>query len=216
MHRHEIKQFLETAPVTILGGAAFLVPVVVVIFFGSKLLGFLEGLLQPIKARTGELALGGIAFTTILALLLIVLLCYMFGLWGRTKQGRGVLHWAQKGVALVLPSFGMYNELLNEIGGESANASVVLVPTDAGWTLAISFEAQRDGPRLVFIPGAPQWTEGSLALAPPENVRPTDLTVPELIGLLRRCGRSSDLSMRLVDRIRSEAESKPPAPSTHA
>jgi len=213
MRNNDMKQWLEAAPTTIIGGAVFLVPLVVVIFFGSKLLGFMEGLLQPIEARTGELAFGGVAFTTILALLLMLGVCYVLGLWGRTKHGRGVLQWAQRGIALVVPSLGMYNELLNEIGGEGANASVVLVPTDAGWTLAISFEAQGDGPRLVFIPGAPQWTEGSLALAPPENVRPTDLTVAELIALLRRCGRATDLSTRLVDRIRPEAQSEP-APST--
>lgn len=214
MQRNDMRRFLETAPTTIIGGAVFLVPLIVVVFFGSKLLGFMEGLLQPIEARTGELAFGGVAFTTILALLLILILCYLFGLWGHTKQGRSVLQWAQKGVALVIPSFGMYNELLNEIGGEGANASVVLVPTDAGWTLAISFEAQGNGPRLVFIPGAPQWTEGSIALAPPENVRPTDLTVAELISLLRHCGRSSDLTARVVDRIRPEAESEPSASPT--
>lgn len=208
-----MKRFLEDAPTTIIGGVVFLVPLVVVIYFGSKLLSFLEGLLQPIEARTGELAFGGVAFTTILAILLMLILCYLFGLWGSTRQGHGVLQWAQKGLATVVPSFGMYNELLNEIGGEGANASVVLVPTDAGWTLAISFEAQGDGPRLVFIPGAPQWTEGSIALAPPENVRPTDLTVKEMIALLRRCGRSSDLSRRLVNRIRSKAEGEPAAPA---
>jgi len=211
-----MKQLIDTATTTILGGAVFLAPLVLVIFIGSKLLGFMEGLLQPIEARTGDLALGGVAFTTILALLLILTACYLFGLLGRTKQGHAVLQWAQKGVAVVLPSFGMYNELLNEIGGEGANASVVLVPTDAGWTLAISFEAQGDGPRLVFIPGAPQWTEGSIALAPPENVRPTDLTVAELIALLRRCGRASDLSTRVVDRIRSEAQSETSPSTPHA
>lgn len=218
MQRNSMKRRINTATTTIVGGAVFLVPLVVVIFFGSKLLSFMEGLLQPIEARTGDLAFGGVAFTTIVALLLILIACYLFGLLGRTKQGRGVLQWAQKGVAVVVPSFGMYNELLNEIGGEGANASVVLVPTDAGWTLAISFEAQGDGPRLVFIPGAPQWTEGSIALAPPENIRPTDLTVAELIALLRRCGRSSDLSTRLVGRIRSEAASEPsaPTPTPHA
>ena len=207
--RPGLKSALETAQTTIIGGAVFLVPLVVVIFVGSKLLGFMEGLLQPIEARTGELAFGGVAFTTILAILLILILCYLCGLWGHTRQGHGILLWAQKGLARVVPSFGMYNELLNEIGGEGANASVVLVPTDAGWTLAISFEAQGDGPRLVFIPGAPQWTEGSIALAPPENVRPTDLTVKEMIALLRQCGRSSDLSARLVGRIRSDAEGEP-------
>jgi uncharacterized membrane protein len=216
MQRPGMKQRINTVTTTIIGGAVFLVPLVVVIFFGSKLLSFMEGLLQPIEARTGDLAFGGIAFTTVLALLLILLACYLFGLLGRTRQGRGVLQWAQKGVAMVLPSFGMYNELLNEIGGEGANASVVMVPTDAGWTLAISFEAQGEGPRLVFIPGAPQWTEGSIALAPPENVRPTDLTVVELIALLRRCGRASELSTRLVDRVRSDAETEPSSSTTPA
>jgi uncharacterized membrane protein len=201
------KHLLKTVPTTIIGGAVYLVPLVVITFFGSKLLSFLEGLLRPIEARTGDLALGGVAFTTIVALLLILLMCYLVGLWGHTRQGRSVLQWAQKGVALVIPSFGMYNELLSEIGGEGANATVVLVPSDAGWTPAISFEAQGDGPRLVFVPGAPQWTEGSIALAPPENVRPTDLTVRELIALLRHCGRSSDLTARLVGRMRSEAAS---------
>jgi uncharacterized membrane protein len=204
--RQGMKSFLETAQTTIIGGAIFLAPLVVVIFFGSKLLGFVEGLLQPIEARTGDLRVGGVAFTTLLALLLILLLCYVVGLWARTQQGRSLLQWAQNGVAMVVPSIGMYNELLNEMGGEGSNASVVLVPTDAGWTLAISFEAQGDSARLVFIPGAPHWTEGSIALAPPENVRPTDLTVKEMIGLLRQCGRSTDLSNRLVGRIRNNTE----------
>jgi uncharacterized membrane protein len=209
MQHAGMKQLIDTATTITVGGAVFLAPMVIVVFFGSKLLGFLERLLAPIEARTGDLAFGGVALTTVLALLLILIACYLFGLLGRTRQGRGFLQWVQKGVAVVLPSFGMYNELLNEIGGEGANASVVLVPTDAGWTLAISFEAQGDGPRLVFIPGAPQWTEGSIAFAPPENIRPTDLTVAELTTVLRRCGRASDLSTRLADRMRSEAAGEP-------
>ena len=203
--RKGTKHFLEAAQTTVIGGAVFLVPLVVIVFFGSKLLGFLEGLLAPIEARTGELALGGVAFTTVLAILIILTACYLVGLWGRTRQGHGLMLWAQKGIALVAPSFGMYNELLNEIGGEESSASVVLVPTDAGWTLAISFEEQADGSRLVFIPGAPQWTEGSIAFAPPENIRPTDLTVAEMIGLLRHCGRPSDITARVVGRIRNGA-----------
>ncbi|HEX5006661.1 MAG TPA: hypothetical protein VFV70_06080 [Hyphomonadaceae bacterium] len=204
--RKSTKPLLEAAWTTIIGGAVFLVPLVVIVFFGSKLLGFLEGLLKPIEARTGELALGGVAFTTVLAIIIILLACYLVGLWGRTRHGHSVMQWAQKSIALVVPSFGMYNELLNEIGGEGANASVVMVPTDAGWTLAISFEEQADGSRLVFIPGAPAWTEGSIALAPPENIRPTDLTVSEMIGLLRHCGRPSDATAKLVGRAGNGAE----------
>src|SRR5687767_6159615 len=98
MRHASMKQRINTATTTIVGGAVFLVPLVVVIFFGSKLLSFMEGLLQPIEARTGDLAFGGVAFTTVLALLLILLACYLFGLLGRTKQGRGVLQWAQKGI----------------------------------------------------------------------------------------------------------------------
>jgi uncharacterized membrane protein len=204
--RKSTKRFLEAAQTTIIGGAVFLVPLVVIVFFGSKLLGFMEALLTPIEARTGELAFGGIAFTTILAIAIILLACYLVGLWGRTKHGHSVMLWAQKGIALVVPSFGMYNELLNEIGGESTNASVVLVPADAGWTLAISFEQQPDGSRLVFIPGAPAWTEGSIAIAPPENIRPTNLTVSEMIGLLRHCGRPSDITAKLVGRTGNGAK----------
>ena len=204
--RNSTKHFLEAAQTTIIGGAVFLVPLVIIIFFGSKLLGFLETLLAPIQARTGHLAFGGVALSTVLAILIILLACYLAGLWGRTRQGHGVLLWAQKGIALVAPSFGMYNELLKEIGGEGSTASVVMVPTDAGWTLAISFEEQADGSRLVFIPGAPAWTEGSIALAPPENIRPTSLTVSEMIGLLRHCGRPSDVTAKLVGRIGSDAK----------
>ena len=197
-----MKDALEPVRTTVIGGAIFLVPIVIVVFFGSKLLGFVEGLLQPLEARIGELAVGGVAVTTLLAIVLIVLLCYGFGLLAQTRRGRGVLQWAQNGLALVIPSFGMYNELFKELGGEHANASVVLVPTDAGWNLALCFEAKGDGPRLVFIPGSPQWTQGSLALAPAEDVRPTDLTVQEMIALLRHCGRSSEpLTARLIPRI---------------
>jgi uncharacterized membrane protein len=91
MQRSGMKRRINTVTTTIVGGAVFLVPLVVVIFFGSKLLGFMKGLLEPIEARTGDLALGGVAFTTILALLLILVLCYLFGLLGRTKHGHGVL-----------------------------------------------------------------------------------------------------------------------------
>jgi uncharacterized membrane protein len=197
-----MKGVLETARTTIIGGAIFLAPIVVVVFLGSKVLGFVEGLLQPIEARTGDMAIGGVAFTTLLAIVLILFVCYLFGLLAQTRHGRGALQWAQNGLARVLPSFGMYSELFKELGGEHANASVVLVPTDAGWNLALCFEPKGDGPRLVFIPGSPQWTQGALALAPAEDVRPTDLTVKEMIALLRHCGRSSEpLTARLIPRI---------------
>ena len=89
-----MKDALEPVRTTVIGGAIFLVPIVIVVFFGSKLLGFVEGLLQPLEARIGELAVGGVAVTTLLAIVLIVLLCYGFGLLAQTRQGRGVLQWA--------------------------------------------------------------------------------------------------------------------------
>jgi uncharacterized membrane protein len=83
---------------------------------------------------------------------------------------------------------GLVESFASERG---ADVEVVLVPTDAGWCLGFVLEKSAGDWWTVFIPGAPQWTSGSISYAHSDQVHPTGMTFAEAVMLMRRCGAGS-------------------------
>jgi uncharacterized membrane protein len=92
----------------------------------------------------------------------------------------------------VFPQWRMARGLVESFASErGAEVEVVLVPTDAGWCLGFVLEKAAGDWWTVFIPGAPQWTSGSISYAHSDQVHPTGMGFAEAVMLMRRCGAGS-------------------------
>jgi uncharacterized membrane protein len=191
-NRGAIRHALEFTRTTVIGGALFLLPIFVVGFVLSKVFGLMGGLTEPVAKAMGVASVGGVAVSTLVTIFGIVVAAFLAGLFARTEVGQAALTWIREGVSATIPQFSLIQDVARNVGSEedSPDMPVVLVPTDAGWSLGLLLEAEGDW-HAVFLPGAPEMSSGSIAYAHTDQIHRTDLTLKNLWVLLRARGKGS-------------------------
>lgn len=192
--RQAARQTLEFTRMTVVGGALFLLPICIVILVLGKVLKVVEVLTAPLVKVLGVTSIMGIAVGNLITIFVVILLAFIAGLFARTPAGQSALTWIQDGVSATLPQFSLIQGVARTFGAASdddaAQMPVVLVPTDAGWTLGLLLEAEGDW-HAIYLPGAPQMSTGSVVYAHSDQVRSTDLTIRSLWSVLRGRGKGS-------------------------
>lgn len=190
---------LQMIRATVTGGVLFLLPIIVLIFFLGKGLEIARRLSNPVVSAIGIETVGGVALGTIVAILMLALVAFLAGLLARTKPGHATLTFFENSVMSMLPQFRMARGLAQSMDAQhQQDVQVVLVPTDAGWTLGFVLEPPDGEWWSVFVPGAPQWTSGSLVFAHADDVKPAGISFAQAIMLTRRCGTgTADIRTRL-------------------
>jgi uncharacterized membrane protein len=187
-----MKRVHGTIRSTLVGGVLFLLPIILVAWLLSKALNVVERLSDPVVNATGLHMVGGVAVSSVIAIAILVLLSYFAGLLARTRLGQATFSSFEHSVLSVLPQWRMARGLIESFDHEeTSEMEVVLVPTDAGWGLGFVLEKPDKDWWTVYIPGAPQWTSGSISYAHSKHVRQTNLTFAQTIILLRRYGTGS-------------------------
>jgi uncharacterized membrane protein len=177
---------------TLVGGVLFLLPLILIAWLLSKALKVVERLSDPVVNATGLHTVGGVAVGTVISIAILVLLSYFAGLLARTRFGQATFSSFEHSILSVLPQWRMARGLIESFDHEeTSQTEVVLVPTDAGWGLGFVLEKPDVDWWTVYIPGAPQWTSGSISYAHSKHVRQTGLTFAQAIILLRRYGTGS-------------------------
>ncbi|KQY26538.1 hypothetical protein ASD21_17690 [Caulobacter sp. Root1455] len=191
-YEEALDKALEFVRTTVVGGALFLLPIVFVVFVVSKVVGLMRHVTEPLVESLGVTTVAGVAASTIVTVIGLILSAFLVGLIARTRMGQSFLTWIQSGVAAALPQFSLIQDMAKNLGTEgAAEMPIVLVPTDAGWALGLLIEAPVGDWHAVYLPGAPQMGSGSIAYAHTDQVHRTDLTINQLWVILRRRGMGS-------------------------
>ena len=196
---------------TVTGGVLFLLPLIILIVTLGKGLEIARRVLHPVVAATGINTginnVGGVALGTIIAGLALLVIAFIAGLLARTRPGQATLGFFERSILGMLPQFRMARGVAQSLDPQrQQDIEVVLVPTDAGWTLGFVLEPSEGDWWSVFVPGAPQWTSGSLVYAHADQVRPAGISFPQAIMLMRRCGAGSAVIRRLLATLRQKGE----------
>lgn len=192
---------------TVTGGVLFLLPLIILIVTLGKGLEIARRVLHPVVAATGIDSAGGVALGTLIASLALLMIAFLAGLVARTRAGQATLGFIERNIMGMLPQFRMARGVAQSLDPQrQQDIQVVLVPTDAGWTLGFVLEPSEGDWWSVFVPGAPQWTSGSLVYAHADQVRPAGISFPQAIMLMRRCGAGSAVIRRLLTTLRQNGE----------
>lgn len=198
---------MEMIKTTVAGGVVFLLPIIVVLIVLGKGLEIAHGLSQPLIEAVGIETVAGVAFGTIVAVLVMVLVAFLAGLLAQTALGQATFASLENSIVGVLPQLRMARGVVQSFDTENApDVEVVLVPTDAGWCLGFVLERPDGEWWSVFVPGAPQWTAGAVVYAHSDQVRHTGLTFSQAIVLMRRCGAGSDNIRSLLNALHEKGE----------
>jgi len=181
-----IANFLWT---TILGGVLVVVPVAVSTVLVVHALAAVTALLQPI---TSELP-ADVALPSIIALVIVVVVCFIAGVVVRTGPGR----WAQDALERYLldriPGYTLVRGLTGRITGQEAGTTfaVAMVEIEEALVPAFIVEEHDDGRYTVFVPSVPTPAAGTVYVLTPERVHLVDVPLTKAVSVISKWGAGS-------------------------
>ena len=137
----------------------------------------------------------GATTEAIMAIVLIAILCFLAGLFARTRPAQRIIAELEFSVLSKVPAY----EYLKQAGasvmglGEMADHPVVLAQLGGPWRIGVQTDVVGGGWVAVFVPNSPNPMSGSVFLVAANSVRPASVPLATAMGCLRRCGAGSEV-----------------------
>ncbi len=202
---------------TLLGGIIVILPAIILILAFKWLFGVVGNAIAPLTnvvvdtLPTPEQYNPLIA--TVLVLAVIVLGCFFFGLFVRTKLGLMIYSAFENSFLSKAPGYKMIKETVNQLLGKKTSpfSSVALVKIYGNDTLMTAFITDRheNGMVTVFVPTGPNPTSGFIYHLDQQYVHSVDVSVEDAMRSVISCGAGSD---KLIAQLKTE----PAHPATDA
>lgn len=157
----------------IIYGAIALLPVFIVAFITVKLFGVLKTLSEPLAPYLSINPYIGTGLLILLALLILLLICYAVGALVSTRLGALTLEKVESRLRSVIPGFEIVANLLRGIAGSKMSYPPALVTLFAPGTAVLGFVMEDEGdPYLtVYVPSSPLLTAGAIHLVERSRVK---------------------------------------------
>lgn len=183
--------FLKT---TIIGGLLFLVPIVVILIILGKAFDIMSRVAEPLSAIVPIDMLGGIAIVNILALLLIVFICFGAGIAARSNRATTFVRYIENNFLSQIPTYAFVKGMTQsfEEGEKGNNMKAVLAKLDDNYQIAFEIERIAGGHVAVYLPGAPNPWSGSVCIFTEDRIQAIDATMATAVNNLRHLGKGSD------------------------
>lgn len=183
--------FIKT---TAIGGFLFLIPIVVLAVILKKAYSIMMLVAVPLDRLIPVETLGGVALANILAVLCIVVACFLAGLVAKSKLGKATFNLIDAKLLLFFPGYSYLKSLTSSFTDERDEGKVlkpIIAKLDDQSQLAFEVEHADDGTVVVYVPGAPDSRSGNVVYLTPDRVEPLDITFGEVTKSLRQFGRGS-------------------------
>jgi len=188
---NRLLKFLRTM---LVGGILFLLPIIVVVVILGKALAIARKIVAPLAAHLPFESALGFDAPVILAIALIVLFCFLAGVFARTALARKSVDWLETSVLSNVPGYEFFKNLSgNLLGDENKKAyPVVLARIEDAWQLAFLIERIEGGHVTVFVPGSPSPQSGSVYFMTEDRIKPVDIPSSAALKCLKRYGLGSN------------------------
>lgn len=188
-----IATFIKT---TLIGGVLIIVPIYVAILLLAKTASGLLALLAPVTAQLPA----SVKFREIVAILLLVAICFVVGLIVRTGPGLRAKNVIEQAVFGRLPGYTFLRGLTKRLAGhdEEHTLEPALVEIEDALVPALIVEELDDGSYTVLVPSAPTPMAGSIYILPRDRVHPVDIPFTKAIGVFSKWGTGAGEFVRAM------------------
>jgi len=189
------------------------------------LLKAISGALEVLRP-IAKLLPQNVVHENLVALVLLLLICFVTGLLMRTRAGKKLGQWLEHLVLQRIPGYSILRGMTRQLAGgveeqtfQPARAEIedALVP-------AFIVERHADGQFTVFVSSSPTPMAGAIYILPPERVHPVNVSLAKAMACLTQwgagvkevaCGDSIEKKQDRVNNDFCEARaSRKPAPIT--
>jgi uncharacterized membrane protein len=200
---NRIALFLKT---TLLGGVVVVLPIYFSVLLLARALRGAFALLEPVTNQIPA----SIEFRQLVALLIVIALCFLTGVVVRTGPGIWVKKTVDRYFFEHLPGYPLIRGMTGRlVVGQNTTAdqnfSPALVDFDDGQVVAFVMDRHDDGRYTVFVPSVPTPAAGTLYIMDPARVHPLDVPFTRALSVITRWGAGS----RELVKALSRAENPP-------
>jgi uncharacterized membrane protein len=181
-----VREFLATA---VVGGALIILPLYLAMLLLLKGMQALVGLVRPVANLLPQ----WLPAETILALLLLLIVCFVVGAAVRTSVGRSIKGRMEISVLGKIPGYTTIRGLTQRIAGESDGSvwKPALVEIEDALVPAFIIEEHDDGGYTVFVPSVPTPFAGAVYILVRSRVHPVDVPFKQAIQCISKWGSGS-------------------------
>jgi uncharacterized membrane protein len=193
-----MKGFLHFLRTTLVGGILFLVPIVVLLIVLNKALDVAHKVVDPLAAQLPFESLIGLRTPHLLAITLLIIFCFIAGLFAKTALAKRGVNWLESAVLSNVPGYQFLKSMGESLlGVENEPApQVVLARIEDAWQIAFLVERLEDGYVAVFVPEAPNPQSGSVYLMTEDRIKPLGIPPKAALKCLTRLGAGSSALLR--------------------
>ncbi len=142
-------------------------------------------------------SVGGLAVANLLAVVLVVALCFLLGLIARSRTVTRLTQRLETSVLNRVPGYVLLKGLTSRFTPEAtAGLAPVIVSTGDSSRIGLEVDRLADGRRVVYLPGAPNPWSGIVQIMMPDRVEPLDVPVSSVFDHAERMGHGAS---RLLD-----------------
>jgi uncharacterized membrane protein len=189
-----VNNFIGFVKTTVIGGLVVIVPLAIIAFVVGDTV---HTLIEVTKPLTTDFPFGPFVnamLAVLVAVLVIVAICFVAGFMLSTFWGRTAKNWLEKKVLERVPMYSTLRGLTQRFAGmEDADYPVVEADLygSESRVLGVLVDELADGRKVVYVPSSPMVTIGQLHILGAYHVTETDLSMAETIGCLSQMGLES-------------------------
>jgi uncharacterized membrane protein len=181
-----VRDFFTNA---VIGGALIVLPLYLAGLLLLKGMQSVVGLVRPVAGLLPE----WMPAENILALLLVLVVCFLIGLALRTRVGRAMRERMEVSVFGKLPGYTMFRGLTQRLTGQAKENvwKPALVEIEDALVPAFIIEEHDDGRFTVFVPSVPTPFAGAVYVLNRTRVHPIDVPFQQALQSISRWGSGS-------------------------
>jgi uncharacterized membrane protein len=191
-----MKRLAEFVKTALIGGLLIILPIYVSIILIAKAV---QGILAAMKPITAVVP-ASVQFREIVAVLVIVAVCFVAGLIVRTGPGLRAKNAFEAAVLERLPGYTLLRGLAGRFTGrgDEPTFAPALVDIEEALVPALIIEKLDDGSFTVLVPSVPTPMAGALYILPPERVHPVDIPFTSALKVFSKWGAGAGEFVRAM------------------
>lgn len=173
----------------LINGLLVVVPLYLALLLLLKAMQSLVGLVRPLAALLPD----WMPAEDLLALLAVLVLCFLVGVAVRTPIGRVARERIEKSLFQRIPGYAVFRGLAQQLSGESRDGAwkPALVEIEDALVPGFIIEELDDGLLAVFVPSIPTPLAGAVYILHRERVHPLDIAFTSALQVVSKWGSGS-------------------------
>ena len=188
-----LRRLINFIKSTVVGGIFVLVPLVLLCVVLGQAATFAYEIIHPLIDWLPVRSVGTVSLAFVIAILVVVLICFLAGLLARTALSRWFVGSLEQVILTFVPGYGLMKSMGQGwvgIRGEEPHQPM-LVRFDDSEQIGFVMDTLADGRHVIFLPDVPTPWSGTLVFVPADRLTPLPFSTKETIEFLRQLGANS-------------------------